>query len=281
MLEKIIGLLGPLLIVALVFTLLGWRDGYGPIIWLKRAAGRRLAQEDPTSRKELVDRVRQLLPQANDGNVVFSLQVETSTSGGSRVRITTKTYYYKVFVADADCLWIVPFSYDKKTRAYQLGDPVALTKDVIQNVTLAGKRGKNLKVTFWLKQGVGLDQVVMMLEPMHFQKNKFYPFNLLQEDACDKAMAVTERLAQACGKSAEDLETSRVKDECDNYAMAAGFCGFFGIVLAAATGSLVLTALLFAAAVVLFGVIIAKKQIPKISLVIVIAEAVIASLFLR
>lgn len=264
-------------VVILACTAAGWRYNMGPAIWIKRSCGRARAQEDDSSRRELVDRVRQILPQANDQNVVFSLQVESHTSGGGRRQVTTYTYYYKLFVADADCLWLVPFSYDRKQRSYQLGQPAALTPDIIQNVTLAGKRGKKLKITFTLKPEIGADSIIMMLEPLQFKLNRFYPFDFLQEAACDRAMALTEKLAlAACGKTTEDLETDRIKDQCGNYAIAAGFCGFFGVVAASVSHSLALTLALFAASLVPFGIIISKKQVPKISVIVVILEAVLA-----
>lgn len=264
-------------IVGLAIVAALWRYNMGPAIWIKRSCGRARAQDDPSSRQELVERVRKLLPQANDGNVVFSLQVESRTSGGGRTRVTTNTYYYKVFVADADCLWIVPFGYDTKTRDYQLGQPVALTRDIIQNVSLAGKRDKKLGVTFSLKPEVGLDKVVMVLEPLQVKLSKFYPFDLLQETACGRALALTEKLAlSACGKSAEDLESGRLEDECTNYAVGAGLCGFCGVIAASVSKSLPLTLAFFAGALVCWGVMLAKKQFPKVSVVFVAVEAAAA-----
>ncbi len=254
----------------------------GPLIWFRKALGKDRARKDDSSRRELVERVRQLVPQANNGNVVFSLQVETHTSGGGRTRVTTYTYYYKVFVAEPDCLWIIPFGYDKKRKEYQLGQPVALTKDLIQSVSLTGRRGKKLEVTLFLKPEVGLDKVVMVLEPLQFTRNKFYPFDFFQEEACDKAMAVTEKLAlAACGKTAEDLENDRLKDECSTYGMWAGLCGFFGVIAASVSHSLPLTAAFFAAALVLWGVIFFKKQIPKVSVIFVVIEAVAAYFLMK
>lgn len=280
--DKFLALLRLIVILVFVFTLVGWRSNWGPVIWLRKARGKTQAQNDDSSRRELIERVRQLLPQATNNNVVFSLQVETKTRGGGRTRVTTYTYYYKVFVADSDCLWIVPFSYDKKTKDYQLGQPVALTQDLIQHVDLSGKRGKKLEVSFRLKPEVGLDKVVMVLEPLCFKLNKFYPFNFLQEEACGKAMELTERLAMAaCGQSAEDLEKTRVEDECTTYATIAGVLGFCGIIAASVSHSIPLTLAIFAAALAMFGVMISKKQFPKISLVFVIVEAVIASLLIR
>lgn len=276
------GILRLVVILAVVGTLVGWRSNMGPVIWARRSRGRARAQDDDTSRRELVSRVQQLLPQANDQNVVFSLQVESRTSGGSRMRVTTYTYYYKVFVADADGLWIVPFSYDKKTRSYELGNPIPLTQDLIQRVSMAGKRGRKLEITFSLKPEVGLDKVVMVLEPLQFQRNKFYPFDFLQEAACDKALGITEQLARsACGMSAEDLEATRMEDECGNYAIAAGICGFCGIIAASVSGSLPLTLAFFAVSLVMFGVILSKKQVPKISVVIVAIEAVAAYFLMK
>ena len=270
------------LILAFVATLVGWRYNIGPVIWIRRSRGRARALEDDASRRELVERVRQRLPQANDQNVIFSLQVESHTSGGGRMRVTTYTYYYKVFVVDADCLWILPFSYDKRTRSYELGSPIPLTRDLIQRVSLAGKRGRKLTVSFTLNPEAGLDKIDMVLEPLQFQRNKFYPFDFLQEDACAKAMDLTEKLAlSACGLTPEDLEETRLEDECNNYAIAAGFCGFFGIIAAYASHALFLPLILFAAALALFGLMISEKQMPKISLVIVIVEAVIAFLIIR
>lgn len=276
------GILWYVFILAIVCTIVGWRYNMGPVIWARRSRGRARALEDDTSRRELVERVRQRLPQASDQNVVFSLQVESRTSGGSRMRVTTYTYYYKVFVADADCLWVLPFTYDKKTRGYELGDPVSLTHDLIQRVSLAGKRGRKLSVSFSLKPEVGLDKLVMVLEPLQFQRNKFYPFDFLQEEACARALDLTEKLAlSGCGLTPEDLEETRVEDECGNYATAAGLCGFFGIIAASVGNTALLPLAFFAAALALFGVMIGKKQMPKISLVIVIVEAVIAFLLFR
>lgn len=279
--DRFLGILWYIFILAAVCTLVGWRYHMGPVVWIRRSRGRARALEDDSPRREFVERVRQRLPQANDQNVVFSLQVESHTSGGGRMRVTTYTYYYKVFVADADCLWILPFSYDRKT-GYELGSPVPLTPDLIQNVRLAGKRGKNLAASFTLKPEAGLDKIVMVLEPLQFQKNKFYPFDFLQAEACAKAMELTEKLARsACGLTPEDLETTRLEDECGNYAIAAGFCGFFGIIAAYASHGLLLPLVLFGAALALFGLMLSKKQIPKISLAIVIVEAVITFLILR
>lgn len=270
-----------LLIVAVAFTVALWRYNSGPVIWYRKARGRSLALKDDHSRRELVERVRRILPQAGNGNVVFSLQVESHSSGGSRARVTTYTYHYKVFVADADCLWVVPFSYDKKKRSYELGQPVALTPDLLKTVSLAGKRGQSLEVSFFLKQEVGLNSVAMMLEPLQYRRNRFYPFDFLQEEACEKAMELTERMALAgCGQTAEDLEQSRLKDEGGKYATYAVMWGFCGIIAACVSQSLMVTGLFFAAALAMFGIMLSRKQIPKISLAVVIAEALLARLFL-
>ncbi len=280
--DKFMGILWYIFVLAIVVTVAGWRYNMGPVIWMRRSRGRARALEDDASRRDLVERVRQRLPQASDQNVVFSLQVESHTSGSSRMRVTTYTYYYKVFVADTDCLWVLPFSYDKKTRGYELGDPVPLTRDLIQRVSLAGKRDKKLTVSFTLKPELGLDKIVMVLEPLQFQRNKFYPFDFLQEGACAKAMDLTEKLAlAACGLTSEDLEETRLEDECGNYAVAAGLCGFCGIIAASVGNTLLLPLALFAAALGCFGVMLSKKQMPKISLVIVIVEAVVAFLLFR
>lgn len=280
--NQFLSILRLVIILAVVGTLVGWRSSMGPVIWARRSRGRARAQDDDSSRRELVNRVQQLLPQANDQNVVFSLQVESRTSGGSRMRVTTYTYYYKVFVADADSLWILPFSYDRKKRSYELGNPVPLTRDLIQNVRMAGKRGKKLEITFSLKPELGLDKVVMVLEPLQFRRNKFYPFDFFQEAACGKALAVTEQLAlSACGMNAGDLEATRMEDECSNYATAAGLCGFCGVIAASVSHSLLLTMALFAVPLALFGIILSKKQIPKISVIVVAIEAVLAYFLLR
>lgn len=274
--EQLLRALWLLFAVGFALTVALWRSNMGPAIWIKRECGKARAQNSDSSRRDLVSRVQALLPQACDRNVVFSLQEEVSSYGGRR-RVTTYTYYYKVFVADEDCLWVVPFSYDKKSGRYELGQPGALTRDLIQSVAMAGKKGKKLTVTFGLKPEAGVNSVVMVLEPLAFRKNKFYPFDFFQEEACGKAMSLTEKLAlSACDMTAEDLENTRLKDECGNYAAGAGICGFCGIIAASVSGSLPGTLAFFAGALAFFGIMLAKKQMPKISLAIVIAEAVAA-----
>ena len=276
--EQLLRALWLLFAVAFALTVALWRSHMGPAIWIKRECGKARALNSDSARQELVRRVQQLVPQASSQNVVFSLQEEVSHLR----RVTTYTYYYKVFVADGDCLWVLPFSYDKKTGKYDLGQPAALTQDLIQNVTMAGKPGKRLSVTFRLKPELGSEAVVMVLEPLAFRKNKFYPFDFFQEEACGKAMAVTEKLAlSACKMTAEDLEKTRLEDECGNYATGAGTCGSCGIIAASVSGSLPGTLVFFAGALAFFGVMLAKKQVPKISLVIVILEAVAAYFLMK
>ncbi len=271
-------LLIPILAVFFSCLVTGWFYGFGPVIWVKRSAGRRRAR-DTGSRQELVLRVQQLLPHAMDGNVVFSVEEEQSTSGGSKVQVTTSTYHYKVFVAEPQSLWIIPFYYQKGPRTYQLGNPVCLTRELVQNVTLSGTKGKKREVTFWLKPEVELNQVVMVLEPFQFRKNRHYPFDFFQEQACTQAYATTQRLALlACGKDTMDLEESRLRNACDNHAVTAFMCGFFGMAVAI-SGSLLPALVLFGAAAVLLVLILAKGRIPKLSLALVILEALCAYLF--
>lgn len=275
--DRFLNLLWLVFVIAASYTLVSWRYNEGPVIWLRKIRGRNEAQEDGRSRRELVERVRQLLPQAGNGNVVFSLQAESRTSGGSKVQVTTHTYHTKVFVADTDCLWIVPFYYDAKARDYQLGKPIPLTRDLLQHVSLSGTSGKKLEVTFRLKPEVGLDKVVMVLEPLQFKRNRFYPFNFLQEEACEKALALTTRMAYfGCGQSADDLEDSRAEDVCLKYATAAGLLGFCGVAAASVSGSLVLTLAFFAGALVMFVLMFGRKHPPKISVVFVVLEALMA-----
>lgn len=271
-------LLTPFFGIIFAYVITGWFYGFGPVIWVRKAAGRRRARLT-TSRQELVRRVQELVPQASDSNVVFSVEAETSTSGGSKVQVTTSTYHYHVFVADAHCIWILPFFYEKSAGAYDLGAPVALTRELIADVELSGKPAKKLEVTFRLKPAVGLDKVVMVLEPFQFKKNRHYPFDFFQEQACTQAYATTQRLALlACGKDTMDLEESRLRNACDNHAVTAFMCGFFGMAVAI-SGSLLPALVLFGAAAVLLVLILAKGRIPKLSLALVILEALCAYLF--
>ena len=269
-------------IVAIIFSwvVTGWFYGFGPVIWARKATGRRRARST-RSRQELVLRVQQLLPQARDNNLVFSVEEERSASGGSKVQVTTSLYHYKVFVAEPQSLWILPFYYQKGPRTYELGTPVSLTRELIQDVTLSGHREKKLEVTFHLKPAVGLDKVVMVLEPFQFRKNRHYPFDFFQEEACTQAYATTQRLALlACGKDTMDLEDSRRKDACDDHAVTAFLCGFLGMAVAI-SGPPLPALILFGAAAVLLLRILVKGRIPKLSLVLVILEALGAYWFSR
>lgn len=269
-----------LLIVAVVVTIVGARIGLGPIVWLKRAKGRSLAQEG-SQRRELVERVRQLLPQANDGNVIFSMRVESSSSGGSHVKVITNTYYPLVYVVEEGQLWVIPFSYDKGKRTYELGKPAALPPSAIKDVQLTGKRNKSLQVTFYVGEDDNVQPLVMVLEPFCFRKNRFYPFDLLQEEACDKALRYAEQMALAAsGKTPEDLEAGRLKDACSNYGLYAAIAGFFGVMFSA--GELpIIVAICFAISLFFFVRIFACKHVPKLSLIIVIVEAVVAYIWLK
>ncbi|MCI8537501.1 MAG: DUF1266 domain-containing protein [Oscillospiraceae bacterium] len=202
-------LISSLMGLLFAFTLTGWSYGFGPVIWVRRAVGRSRARRDDRDRRDLIERVRQLVPQARDENTIFSIHVETSTRGGSQFKITTNVYHYSVFVAETGRLWVIPFYFDRKEKRYELGNPVSLSRELVQNVEITGRPGKQQTVTFWLKREVGLNQVVMVLEPFLFRKNRFYPFDLFQEEACEQAMSAAESIAFSCGEPEEDMEGER------------------------------------------------------------------------
>ena len=227
----------------------------GPIIWLKQAMRRRRALEG-ADRRELVARVQQLLPQANDGNVVFSLHRESSSSGGSQFPVLTSTYYPMVFVADGDCFWILSMAYDKRKRAYALGTPVPFSAADVRQVKLTGKRSKTLTFTFHLEVDGRQREIDMDLTPFCCRLNRFHPFDLMQEAACDRAMELAERMAlTACRLTPEALEAERLKDECSNYAIYAACSGVFGIMFAAAE-LIPVVLVFFGISLLLFGIML-------------------------
>lgn len=201
----------------------------GPLIWIKRAARRGRALEG-TDRRELVARVQQLLPQANDSNVVFSLHRESSASGGSQFTILSSTYYPMVFVVDRDALWMIPMAYDRHKRSYAPGTPERFSADDVRQMRLTGKRGKTLTFTFLLELDGRKREIDMDLTLYCLRKNRFYPFDLMQETACHRALQAAKTMAlTACHLTPEDLEAGRLKDrkppECFRLHRLVGNCG--------------------------------------------------------
>lgn len=100
-----------------------------------------------------------------------------------------------VFVVDEDSFWIIPMAYDKHKEAYALGTPVSFSTADVRQMRLTGTRGKNPTFNFYL----GLDgrqlEIDMDITPYCFRKNACYPFDLVQEEACDKAMKLAEKMA--------------------------------------------------------------------------------------
>ena len=275
--DRIVTLLLVLLVVSFMAAKFYER---GPIIWLKRAARRNRALEG-SDRRELVARVQQLLPQANDSNVVFSLHRESSTSGGSQFTVISSTYYPMVFVVDADSFWMIPMAYDKRNRSYALGTPVQFSAGDVREVHLAGSRNRTLTYTFHLELDGRQREFDMDITPYCFRKNAFYPFDFMQETACSRAVTLAEKMAfSACHLTSEDLEAERLKDECGGYATYAACAGVFGIMFTSIK-LLPMVLACFGISLLLFGVMIAKKQIPKISAVIVLIEAAIAYLWMQ
>lgn len=274
------GIVSILLALAFASMLVARRYVVGPVIWIRQALHRNRAQEG-TDRRELLARVQQLLPQANENNVVFSLHHESSTHGGSKVSVVTHTYYARVFVADGDALWVIPMDYDRRKRDYALGQPACITAEVVKGVQLTGKRGKNLIATFSLEaDGQSMD-IAMDMAPYCFRKNPFYPLDLMQEAACETAMETVEKIARtACNLTPEDLEAGRLKEECSNYGLYAGIAAVIGV-LAAPAESIIPTVICFVIAFAFLGLILVKKQIPKVSAVVVIAAIVLAVMLAR
>ena len=269
-----------LLILLVLFAVLAKFCETGPFIWIKRAACRQRALEG-ADRRELIARVQQLLPQANDGNVVFSLHRESSARGGSQFTIISSTYYPMVFVADGDSFWMIPLAHDRWKHSYTLGTPQQFSAGDVRQVRLTGKRGTTLTFTFLLELDGRKREIDMDLTPFCFRKNRFYPFNLMQDAACNRAMQLAEQMAlAACRLTPEDLEAGRQKSECSNYGTYAACAGVFGVMFAAA-GSLPVVLICFGISLIFFFVILSKKQIPKFSAVVVLIEAEVAYLLMR
>ncbi len=267
------------LLVLAVWTIVGARHGFGPIVWAKRASGRKRA-ESGEDRRALLARVRELLPQASEENTVFSLYVDSHTSGGSKVRVTTYTYYSRVFVLEGESLWLIPLSFDKRSRDYALSEPLEIPQSMVRDVQLSGKRGKKLTVSLALDLGGQTDVVQMVLQPFCFRKTRYYPFDLLQESACQRLLDAVEKMALAvCGKTPEDLEAERLKDECSNYGLYAAMVGFLGVMLSPAGMSHFPMYICFGISLALLLMILVKKRIPKLSAVVVAVE-IAAAFFL-
>lgn len=116
----------------------------------------------------------------------------------------------------------------------------------------------------------------MDMAPYCFKKNPFYPFDMLQPAACDAALETVERIARnACNLTPEDLEAGRLKDECSNYGLYAGLAAVIGV-LAAPAESIVPTVICFVIALAFLGLILVKKQVPKVSAVVVLIALVAA-----
>lgn len=172
-------------------------------------------------------------------------------------------------------------AYDKRRRHYELGEPVQFTADAVRQISLTGTRGKTLTVNFLLELDGRKRDIDMDLTPFCFRKNSFYPFDLMQETACDRALKVAENMARiACNLTPEELEAGRLKEECSQYGTYAACAGIFGVLLTPANNLPIVLAC-FAISLLLFGRMIAKKQIPKISAIVVLIEAVGAYLLMQ
>lgn len=272
------GILSAVVILAVVFTLTGVGHRFGPWLWYKRAAGRRraLAGED---RRQLVERVRRLLPQARDENLVFSLYHESRTRG-SKVSVTVDRYDYKVYVADRGRLWVLPMDYDPRTRAYALGEPALLPEHALRRVDVSGRRGRALTYKLLLETDGQVTERELVLAPLCFRYDAHDPFDMVQDAACGEVEKTVQRMARAaCDLTPEDLEKLRLKNECSLYGTYAACTGMLGLLLTPA-GALP-AAVCFGAALALLGLMLAKGRAPRFSALAVAAEAAAAYLMLR
>ncbi len=252
----------------------------GPVIWIKRSLRRKYALEGK-DRNELLSRVQELLPQVNDSNTVFSLHKTTSHHSGGSVQVATNTYDLHVFVVDNDSFWVIPMEYSRWKKSYQLGRPGKFSTDSVKDVSLTGKHGKHLIFTFLLEINGQQITINMDLVPFCFRKNSFYPFDLMQEIACENAFQTAEKMARiACDITPEELEESRLKDECLKYGTYAGCAGAIGI-LSAPSVSIIPSIVCFVIAFLFLGMMVLKNQPPKFSALVVLIELAIAYLLLK
>ena len=171
--------------------------------------------------------------------------------------------------------------YDRRKKAYGLGSPVRLDPGAVRQVRLTGRPGRDLRFTFWIEERDGLQQLDMVLAPYCFRKSSFWPFDLVQQDACEAVACGARSIACfACGLTPEDLEKERLKNECAQSGVYAACAGIFGVLLVP-TESVPVVLACFGAALVLLGRIIAKGQIPKLSALVVLAAAAAAWIMMK
>ena len=246
----------------------------GPVRLYRRYRGRTRAQEG-SQRRTLVERVQALLPQASEETVLFSMEEKHSTSGGSQLTIMTTTYIPRVFVIDGERLWVIPVAVGKRHQ-YQLGEPVPITSRSIKRVSLQGTAGKREQYTFYVETQSGMVEVDMVVQPFVYQKNRYCPVDLVQEKACKQAVAMAQRMALlSCDMSVYDLEEDRQSNQGLRYATYAGCLGMLGV-LSTPAETIAGVVFFFAAALVMFGLMLVNHRIPKFSALVVLVEAIVA-----
>ena len=93
--------------------------------------------------------------------------------------------------------------------------------------------------------------------------------------------ALAQRLAfLSCHMSVEDLEEDRRKDRAIGYATIAGFIGMLGLMFAFLEDANA-TVILFIATLVPFALMLRNRQIPKISAIVVLVQAILSYQFLK
>lgn len=250
----------------------------GPLGLYRCSRGKTRAQEG-SQRKELVQRVQALLPQAKEDTILFSMHEKRSVRGGSHVTVVNTTYTPLVFVADGERLWVIPVQVGKR-HSYQLGNPIPLTSEFIKEVSLRGKAGQDQYI-FSVETRDGTQEIPMAIQPFLYQKNRHCPVDLVQEEACRKMTALAQRLAfLSCHMSVEDLEEDRRKDRAIGYATIAGFIGMLGLMFAFLEDANA-TITLFIATLVPFALMLRNRQIPKISAIVVLVQAILSYQFLK
>ena len=148
---------------------------------------------------------------------------ETRESYGRTVKIT---YYRYVVTYRENSICVAPIYVDKNTRQIQVGKPIIYTPENLGKISVKVKQknGAPKRIELWLGNKKGQTLLQLRIDSENLRSNRYFPFNIVQQDECAAFENFVTPLAQRI-----DAENPGVDDMIKAYNNSN--LGFIGVIV--------------------------------------------------
>lgn len=196
---------------------------------LLKMLGNRKAAKNGEDKERVKKEVDALFGESANHQMIYA-HWEEHESYGRTVRIT---YYRYMVIFQDQTLYIAPLQIDKKTRQIQILRPAVLTLENLGKITVKTKQKNGVikHMELWLGDKQGHKIIQLHMEAENLRKNRYYPFNLMQEEECAAFERFIASLAQHVAAENPEVDALIKAEQNEGSGMIGAILSIIGAVL--------------------------------------------------